>query len=105
MTRPDLVKLIIDSTIAYEKIDLIDRVMTKRILSKGQEKALCEIIGDDVVAVDLTNFSDTYVITSWDGTGKSLQSLGPDLEGRSFATQWCEGVPCKMTSVGYDRIS
>ena len=83
MTRTELIKLIAtyENPTSYDKIELIDRIATKRPISAGQNRVLCQIINDVLkpesaaVAVMTDHWSDEYAVIMFDTDGKSLQSL------------------------------
>jgi hypothetical protein len=102
MTRTELIEKIVHAeTCPYRKTDLIDRIATHRVLSQGQSRFLATLIGDDVIAVTVDNLSDTYVQLTYDGTGKSLQSLGPELTPRLLNNaQWNQSIRCDCVT-GY----
>ena len=103
MTRTDIIELIINckTILPYNKTDLIDRVGTKRPISDGQNRVLCQIINDvsklkgEAVNVNTDHWSDEYLSINFDTNGKSLQSLGHGLKPVIKHNQSLHGITNK----------
>ena len=88
MKRTELIEIVCNckTPIPYDKSDLVDRIATKRPISTGQNRLLCQMINDaskaecNAVEVKTEHWSDEYLFINFDTKGKSLQELGPLLK-------------------------